>query len=295
MIKKYLFLFAVLFGFSTGVDAQQQPAYKKFVLDNTQIVPIKSKAGRDYELIVVLPASYYTQPEKKYPVLYYVDAYWDTPLLASTYGNLIYDNVVPEFIMVGLSYPTGTNYDKERRFDLTFSKPMGTEAAAGGAFAFLDFIKQQAAPLIETQFRGLPTDRVLSGNSLGGLFALTAAYKSDSFFSGYIALSPAVEWDNKALLKLDEAYAQKNKTLNARIFVSYGSAEYAPFRDPIIQYQKYLAAKKYQGLELQNYVMDGLDHTGVKGDGYVRGLMWVWKPKKPTGPSGLERGFTGAK
>ena len=92
----------MFFGFSALAYADQ-PVYKKFVLDNTQIVPIKSKAGRDYELIVVLPASYYTQPEKKYPVLYYVDAYWDTPLLASTYGNLIYDNVVPEFIMVGFS------------------------------------------------------------------------------------------------------------------------------------------------------------------------------------------------
>lgn len=160
----------------------EQPAYKKFVLENTQIVPIKSKVGRDYELIVVLPASYYTQPEKKYPVLYYVDAYWDTPLLTSTYGNLVYDNVVPEFIMVGLSYPSGTNYDKDRRFDLTFTKAATSDVATGGAFAFLDFIKQQAAPLIETQFRGSPTDRVLSGNSLGGLFALTAAYKSENFF-----------------------------------------------------------------------------------------------------------------
>jgi hypothetical protein len=35
--------------------------------------------------------------------------------------------------------------------------------------------------------------------------------------------------------------------------------------------------------------MEGLDHTGVKGDGYVRGLTWVWKPKKPAGPSGLTK------
>jgi hypothetical protein len=35
--------------------------------------------------------------------------------------------------------------------------------------------------------------------------------------------------------------------------------------------------------------MEGLDHTSVKGDGYVRGLMWVWKPNKPAGPSGLAK------
>jgi predicted alpha/beta superfamily hydrolase len=136
---------------------------------------------------------------------------------------------------------------------------------------------------------------VLSGSSLGGLFALTAAYTPDKFFSGYIAISPAVEWDNHALIKLDESYAQKNKFLNGRIFVSYGTKEYVAFRDPIIQFQKQVAARKYQGLALQNYSMEGLDHSGVKGDGYVRGLMWVWQLKKPAGPSGLERIFTGAK
>jgi predicted alpha/beta superfamily hydrolase len=291
MIRTYLLVLVVLLAINTSASADQ--VMRPFVLNNTQIVPIHSKVtGRDHELVVVLPASYASNPDKKYPVLYYLDAYWDTPLLASTYGNLIFDNLVPEFIMVGLSYPSTANYDQERRTDYTFTAD-GPHSGKGDLF--LDFIKKEAAPLIEEKFRAKNSDRVLSGNSLGGLFTITAAYKAPEFFSGYIAISPAVGWDHEAVAKLDESYAKKHKELNGRMFISYGTTEYGAFREPIIQFQKQLAAREYLGLGLLNYSMEGLDHTSVKGDGYVRGLMWVWKLKKPAGPSGLERAMTGAK
>ncbi len=273
----------------SGVVGAQQESGRSFVIGNSHIIPIESRnTGRQHELVIILPSSYQSQPTKKYPVLYYLDAYWDTPLLASTYGNLIYDNEVPEFIMVGLSYPEGKDYGKERRLDYTFTP---VDEGSGKSDQFLAFIKTEVAPLIEKQYRGLSTDRVLSGNSLGGLFTLTAAYKAPEFFSGFIAISPAVEWDNKALIKFDQSYAKDHQSLPGRVFISYGAKEYSVFREPIAQYQTTLAERKYQGLALQNYVMEDLDHTAVKGDGYVRGLKWVWKPKKPAGPSGLEKAY----
>lgn len=291
MHNKFALALVMLLALTASAVAQQ--ANKQFVVNNTEIIPIHSKiTGRDHELVVVYPSSYKTNPEKKYPVLYYLDAYWDTPLLVSTYGNLIYDNEVPEFIMVGLSYPSSADYGKQRRIDYTFT---AVDDQSGKANLFLEFIKKEVAPLIETQYRGQKTDRVVAGNSLGGLLAITAAYQLPDFFSGYIAISPAVEWDKQALVKLDNSYAKNHKALTGRMFISYGATEYAAFRDPIIQFQKQLTARQYQGLNLLNYAMEGLDHTSVKGDGYVRGLMWVWKPKKPAGPSGLERDFTVAK
>jgi predicted alpha/beta superfamily hydrolase len=276
---------------SFTMPASAQPAdkaaNKPFVLGNTQIIPVQSKStGKAHELVVVLPASYASNPGKTYPVLYYLDAYWDTPLLTATYGNLIYDNVTPEFIMVGLSYPSGFNYDVERRKDYTIT---ATGPDSGKADAFLNFITREVAPLVESRFRGEKTGRIISGSSLGGLFAIAAAYKAPGFFSGHIAISPAAGWDKGALGKLDEQYAKVHKTLDARMFISYGTAEYPAFREPIAAFQKQLAARHYQGLALQNYTMEGLDHTSVKGDGYVRGLMWVFQPKKPAGPSGLTK------
>jgi predicted alpha/beta superfamily hydrolase len=281
-----------LVGLAAGLNlqARAQETTRHFVLENTQLIPIQSKyTGKRHELVVVLPASWGKAPHKTYPVLYYLDAYWDTPMLTSVYGNLIYDNVAPEFIMVGLSYPSGSNYDLERRRDYTFT---ATDKDSGKGAAFLDFVTKEVAPLVESRFHGAQLDRVISGNSLGGLFALTAAYQAPGFFAGHVAVSPAASWDNAMLARMDEAYARTHKALPARMFISYGSNEYPGFREPIAAFQQQLAARHYEGLGLQNYVMQGLDHTSVKGEGYVRGLMWFWQPKKPPGPSGLTRAMT---
>jgi predicted alpha/beta superfamily hydrolase len=284
-MKKLLAVCAVALTMNFPAWAQQPERH--FVLENTQIIPVHSQStGRDHELVVVLPSSYAAHPEKRYPVLYYLDAYWDTPLLTATYGNLVYDNQVPEFIMVGLSYPSIANYDAERRRDYTIT---ATDAASGKADAFLGFITKEVAPLIESRFRAEKTGRVISGSSLGGLFAIAAAYKAPGFFAGHIAISPAAGWDHGALAKVDAAYSRDHKALAARMFISHGGIEYPAFREPIVTFQKLLADRRYRGLALQTWTMEGLDHTSVKGDGYVRGLMWVWKPQKPAGPSGLTK------
>lgn len=291
MYRRCFFLFVMLLAIAVSALAQQ--TNKQFVLSNTEILPIHSKiTGRDHELVVIYPSSYQANPEKKYPVLYYLDAYWDTPMLVSTYGNLLYDRDIPEFIMVGLSYPSIKDYTKERRIDYTFT---AEDEQSGKGDLFLEFIKKEVAPLIETTFRGEKAGRVLAGSSLGGLFTLSAAYQSPDFFAGYIAISPAALWDNGALFHLDAEYAKQHKTLNGRMFISYGSAEYSAFRDPIVGFQKQLAARQYKGLALLNYGMEGIDHAGVKGEGYTRGLIWVWKAKMPDGPGGLELEITGQK
>jgi predicted alpha/beta superfamily hydrolase len=299
MGKRSVLLLTALLGLSaagagaaatTAAAAAAQQTYQPFVLSGTQVIPLASKVtGKRHELVVVLPPGYANHPGKTYPVLYYLDAYWDTPLLVSTYGNLVYDNRIPECIMVGLSYPAGTDYDVERRKDYTIT---AIDANSGKADAFLGFITGEVAPLIESRFRGQKADRVIAGSSLGGLFALAAAYKAPGFFAGHIAISPAAGWNNGALAKLDADYASTHKALPARIFISYGGDEFPGFREPIGAFQKSLAARGYAGLALSNYAMEGLDHAGVKGDGYVRGLSWVWLPKKPAGPSGLTRGMT---
>lgn len=285
MLRKLLFLLFALCLAPAVVFAQTPP--RQFVLPNSQIVPLASKhTGRQHELVILLPASYQSNPERKYPVFYYLDAYWDTPLVSSVYGHLIYDNQVPEMIMVGLSYPDGANVDVERRIDYT---PTAAEPHSGKGKAFLDFIQKEVAPLIESRYRGLPTGRVIGGSSLAGLFSIYAAYEAPDFFAGHIAVSPAVMWDDGVMFKRDDAFAKTKRPFNSRMFISLGTAEHPKFREPIARFQQQLSRRGYAGLALQNHSMEGLEHTGVKSDGFVRGLMWVWKPNKPSGPSGLDR------
>jgi hypothetical protein len=291
MLRKLLSLLFALCLAHAAAAAQSQPpsTVRPYTIAHSQIVPIDSKhTGRKHELVVLLPASYAANPDKKYPVFYYLDAYWDTPLVAATYGNLIYDNQIPEMIMVGLSYPAGSNYDSERLLDYT---PSAQAPGSGKAKAFLDFIRKEVAPLIEARYRGQSTDRVIGGSSLAGLFSIYAAYEAPDFFAGHIAISPAVLWDHQMLFRIDEAFATSKRPFNSRMFVSYGTLEHKIFREPIVRFQRRLNERAYAGLALRNHVMEGMDHAGVKGEGYARGLIWAWKAKKPAGLSGLDRAF----
>ena len=137
--KQTVYLIIITLILSSVLTAQE----RHFTLKNTQLISIKSEqTGRAYELIIILPGNYNNQPDKHYPVLYFMDAYWDTPLLASIQGQLVYDNAIPEMIMVGFSYPgENANYGDLRARDLTPAKVISENPFSGDAPKFLEFIE----------------------------------------------------------------------------------------------------------------------------------------------------------
>jgi hypothetical protein len=274
-VKKILLVLLLALGVSATASAEQ--TQKKFVFGNSDIVSLKSAyTGQTHELIIVYPDSYRSNPNKKYPVLYFTDGYWDTPVLAGAYGNLVYDKMTPEFIMVGLSYPDGTDYGSARVRDYTYTS-MWMAPGSGKGDQFLNFLEKEVAPLIESKYQGDKDNRTLAGASLGGLFTLGAAMKTPDFFTGYIALSPAVIWDGGAVFKLEDALAKQSPQLKARMFISVGSLEPAQFRGSIEQFEKQLASHQYKGLQLQSVTIEGMGHGTSKLEGYLRGLKWVWE------------------
>ena len=265
---------------------------RHFILPNTHITQMASQeTGRVYEIVVFLPADYESSPGKHYPVLYYTDAYWDTPLLHSMHGQLVYDKVIPELIMVGFSYPgKNPDYGKLRQFDLTPTR-LTDDPNSGGAPEFLQFIEKQVIPYVESEYRAQEGERAISGNSLGDLFALYAMYQKPALFKRIISISPAIVWNNSAFFSEDSLYAAQHDSLPGRLFLSHGGDEYLPFRIPIIRFQELLENRAYEGLAMQNYTIGGERHSGVKSEGYSRGLRWVFKDIAPKGPSGLEQSF----
>ena len=285
---KYAIILSFFIVFLSACMTNEQ---KHFTLINTHFVQMKSElTGRDHELIIFLPGSYENSPDKEYPVLYFMDAYWDMPLLNSIHGQLVYDNVIPELIMVGFSYPgENANYGELRARDLTPTKAVSEGPNTGDGPKFLQFIEETVIPYIESNYRAKKNDRALSGNSLGGLFTLYAMYEKPDVFNRYIAISPAVVWDDNYMLKVDDRYAKGHDSLPVRLFLSQGGDEYRPFRQPIVDFQMKLADRNYKEMALLNYTIEGERHSGVKSEGYSRGLRWVFKDIAPTGPSGLEK------
>lgn len=281
-------LITLLIGLSSKIVAQS----RQFVLQNTEIVPLKNElTGREHELIICLPSSYNDSIEKNYPVFYFLDAYWAAPLLHSIYSNLRYDNVIPEIIMVGLSYAgENVNYDSLRMMDLTPTKWEGVMPNTGDGPKFLQFIEESVIPFIESNYRADKSMRALGGISAGGLFSLYAMYEKPELFKRHIAISPAI-WENDYLIRRDNIYSKTTQKLPVRLYLSAGGDEYPTFRNRIFEFQKQIESNSYEDLSLLNYIIEGERHAGVSAEGYTRGLRWIFKDVAPSGPSGLAKAF----
>lgn len=261
------------------------------VRKDTEFLQMHSEqTGRDYTLLVNLPSSYAENPDKSYPILYYTDAQWDAGLITGILGKCNYDRTLPEIILVGISYPApDANYDKLRSWDFTPVPAEGENPDRnGGGRKFLNWIVEDMIPHIETKYRVDSNARALGGVSLGGFFSLYAMYEHPDLFKRVISISPAVIIDRGYVFRQDKAFAATHNAFDARLFVCYGSGEYYTYSDPIALYQKTVADRHYQGLELLTMKVEGARHGSVALEGWTRGLWWVFKDVTPDRPGPIE-------
>ncbi|MDI1248765.1 MAG: alpha/beta hydrolase-fold protein [Lacunisphaera sp.] len=273
---------------AAGLAASPAPKYPPHVITNSElrVLPV-SAHGRHYQLHVRLPGSYGTETTKRYPVLYVTDGYWDFPTIVTSYDNLAYDQVVPEFIVVGLGY-AGENLDhgKLRGWELSPVRTGLLEPGTGHAAKFLDSLEKEIIPFIEREYRADPAHRVLAGSSLGGLFALYTMYTKPELCGGYIAASPAVVVGDDWLLGYEEKFAQSGRPLKARLYVTGAENEWAGFLAGIKRYQQRLTGRHYPGFVHESRIIDGERHAGTKAESYTRGMRFVFAPLAPeSGPA----------
>lgn len=269
-------------------EAAAQPAYPPHAIPGSQIrVLPPNEAGRHYQLHVGLPASYDKEPNRRYPVVYVTDGYWDFAKLTTIHGSLVYDRVVPEYITVGIGY-AGENpsYDVLRRWELT-PMPFGDDGSGSGHAAdFLRTIETVVIPFVEREYRADPSYRVLGGASLGGLFTLYAMYTNPSLFAAYIAVTPAVAVGNDWLLGYEDAFAKSGRPLQARLHVSGGGNESPAFLGGILRFNQRIASRRHQGLAYEFRIIDGERHAGMQLEAYTRGVRFALAPLAPeSGPA----------
>lgn len=279
-VRAWILVLAVAAVPAFAADASQLPG---FVIPRSEVrtLPVNA-AGRHYALSIGLPASYATEPGKRYPVVYVTDGYWDFHKLTAIHGPLVYDRYSPEFIVVAMGY-AGENldYGDLRRWELS-PIPFGTPLEASGhARDFLDTIEKVFIPLIDKEYRTDPKQRVLGGASLGGLFTLYSMFTRPDLFNGYVAVTPAVALGDGWLLKYEEDFRKSGKTLNGRLFMTVGENEATSFVAPILRMNQRFAPGRYPKLAYQFRIIDGERHAGNQLESYNRGLRFVFAPIAP--------------
>ncbi len=237
--------------------------------------------GKDYELLIDLPESFGKDPGRRYPVLFLLDGQWDFSLVRSLNGGLRYDKVMPEILVVGISYGgNNPDYDALRADDYipTRAKDFKGVEKGGGAPRFLSWVETTVIPLVEREYRADPAHRILSGSSNGGLFTLYALFERPELFESYVAISPAVNWDQGYLFGREKDFRKSHPKLDRRLWLSSGSEEWPDYLKAELEFFRQMQSSKYTGLTLKVQSIAGERHAGVKPEAYNRAMRFVSEP-----------------
>jgi len=220
-----------------------------------------------------------------------MDSQWDFPLLTALYGEQYYDGFIPELIIVGITW--GGEHPKPdslRARDYTPTKVSQTPQS-GGADKFLSVIKDEVFPLIESNYRVDANDKTLVGCSLGGLFTMYTLFTHSDMFNRYVAASPAFNWDNNVLNKYEEQYYNNSSHPTAKLFMCVGGVELSvPDYNKLVSF---LNNRHYKNLQIESRVLENTGHSGTKGEGYARGLQFVFAKDSLQLPASVLNQYTG--
>ena len=266
--KAWAGVFALLVLISASAAAQAPPGVTTLKLNSAVL-------GEERTIIVRVPAGYETN-KLRYPVLYMTDGNAHIGHTSSTVEFLARNGRMSELIVVGI-----TNTDRTRDLSPTHvtTTVAGGDSAlqfptSGGADKFLKFIETELIPDIEKRYRVQPY-RILAGHSLGGLFAIHAMVSRPELFHSYVAVSPALQWDNQVAVKRAEDFFKARKEFQATLFMSLGH-EPGPIEDGFHQLKQVLAKNQAKGFEWDAQVLDDEDHGSVVLRSHYLGMRKVF-------------------
>ncbi|WP_317933363.1 alpha/beta hydrolase [Halioxenophilus sp. WMMB6] len=237
--------------------------------------------SRSLRLQVALPAGY--DPNQRYPVLYYTDAFSQAGRVSEIVYSLGAVGVIPAMISVGIDSDsnTGAEATEARAYLLTptqadtYQAPFGVQKGwTGGGALFLESLAKEVIPFIESHYAA-SGERTLYGHSFGGLFAAYTLFSQPQLFSRYLISSPSLAWDNRLILQLESQYAANHKQLPVRVFLSVGSEEnipVSPMVDDVQRLSEVLNQRDYREFQFTSRIFAGEDHFTVTSQSISIGL-----------------------
>lgn len=258
---------------------------------------VANSNGRAYRVFVSTPSG--KPPEKPLPVLYALDGNAGYGTVVETARWMAFGGEIEPLVIVGIGYPT-TNimeamvrrtYELSPSHDSAFverSKAEGQplpEGGLGGAPSFLQFIREELAPFIESEYAAGGLDRGIFGFSLGGLCAAYALLQAKPVFQRFIIGSPSLWWNDREMFAAESALHASGNQLAARVFISAGeleeapgAARMAPFRmvSNAIEMGATLGSRGYPGLDIKTHIFPGESHQSVVGATVARGLRVLY-------------------
>ncbi len=253
--KTFAGVFALLVLISSFAQAQAPPGATALKINSAVL-------GEERTILVRVPPGYETN-KLRYPVLYMTDGNAHIGHTSSTVEFLARNGRMSELIVVGI-----INTDRTRDLSPTHVKTTvagGNSAlqfpTSGGADKFIKFIETELFPEIEKRYR-VHQYRILAGHSLGALFTIHTMVSRPELFNSYVAVSPALQWDNQVVVKRAEDFFKARKELEATLFMSVGN-EPGPIEDGFYQLKQVLEKNQTKDFAWKAQVLDDEDHGSV--------------------------------
>jgi predicted alpha/beta superfamily hydrolase len=271
-----------------------------------------------HQVTVALPASYAVEAERKYPVLWVLDAPLNMRAVVGLLDVLVLGNLAPEMIVVGVGSPPEEGLAGVGRRIMDFSPP-GVGYAPPGlagerwaalapipefphrAEAFLGLLVDEIRPKLAAELR-FSGEHALFGHSAGGMFAVYSLFTRPSAFQKMIIGSPYLEGVQAAAFAIEAKYAAAHDDLKARVFLAAGEKEAEEYfvalsgtLESTVRLARTLTARHYPSLQLATRVFAGKDHHTVLPDVILSGIAFLWREEIARLPSSWPVRDAGAK
>ena len=227
-------------------------------------------------IYVYLPASYNTDLDQRYPVLYMHDGQNLFDAATSYSGEWQVDEAMEAAAADGLeAIVVGISNTGEGRLD-EYSPFADPKRGGGRAQEYLRFVTETLKPLIDLEFRTLP-DREhtgIAGSSMGGLASLYGFFHCAKTFGFAGVKSPSLWYAERAVL----GYVEGMPRVGGKLYLDVGTEEGEACLHDVRRLRDLLLAKGYRPDEDFMYVEDeGATHSeaawGARLPGALRFLL----------------------
>jgi predicted alpha/beta superfamily hydrolase len=265
------------------VPLWRKAGFTPFYQDSMPIVELVSEAflmpqlNRTRKISLLLPANYYENTDKKYPVIYMHDAqnlFGD----GSSYGNWEIDKRLSlmalqqksEIIIVAI------NHGEQDR-QLEYSPYKTQKDIKGQGMKYANFIVRTLKPFIDNSYRTL-TDRQFTGtggSSMGGLISIYAGMMYPETIGRLMVFSPSLWTSPKIYFDAVEFFNPEN----TKIYL-YGGGKESETMLPNIEKLKYTIEN--QGFDTSKIeIKVALDANGLHnekrwGQEFPKALDWLF-------------------